>query len=369
MRKVEAADLPGVDALMVEAGFKVRSAAGWKWLWHENPEGRGGSAHGWVVVQAGLVVGYLGNLVRRMTWRGEDLTVGVSADWYVRESARSRSMHLLRAFFKQPDVDLVVSTTANAASAPVYGSYKAKAPSQPSFRAARLWLASDGPLLAGVARDKGLWGTRVAQRVGNMVGPLRRRLGLLHPTGPTFEGAVRCHTLEEGLADDLDPHFSAVAGDGQLHPSRTSDVVRWLMADPDGGAQPVHLVARSSDTADIVGTALVVIHRAFAHPFAQARLVDLTLSPSGQSIAAAGALLSEAAAHARAHGAGVVYAPACGPRLASVLEALGGWRVEREVPAHFMRARRRKQLDAMLGAWQATGMSGDSPLCLRHAQV
>ena len=364
VRPFERSDRVAVSTLLAEADFKPRSSDGWDWVSTGNPHDQPDAARGWVIEQDGDIAGYLGNLVRRGTWRGQALTVGVSADWYVREAARDQSTKLLRAFFKQPGIDVAVSTTANAASGPVYGMFKAKSPAQASFRSARLWVVDDTPLVRLALHKAGIPAGIVPAVAGRIAGRVRRRLGLLHPRTRRFAGEVTVHTASE-LPADLDGYFRAVEADGRWHPTRSSAVLRWLMSDPDGGTDPVLLVARNP--AGIQGTLLTIGHCAAEHPFAQRRVVDLTAVPGPYALGATGALLSAAVDHGRPLGAAVLYAPACGPRVSALLSSHGGHAVAREAPAHYARAKRRKALAQMLDAWEPTGLSGDSPLCLQHA--
>ena len=361
VRPMATEDRAAVSALLAEAGFKPRSTAGWDWLHTGNPHDRPPSPRGWVIDQDGRIDGYLGNLIRMATWRGAPLTLGVSADWYVREAARTRSTALLRAFFKQKDVDVCVSTTANAASGPVYAMFKAGAPEHPCFQQARMWVVDDGPLVSLALQKAGLPALPVP---GGLVGRLRRRLGLLHPTGRRFDGDLTAHTAAD-LPADLDPHFRHVESDGRLHSRRSTRVLRWLMSDPDGGDVPTLFVARN--TAGIQGTLLTIGHRAPEHPFGQRRVVDLTVTHSAYALPTTSALLQAAVAHGRPLGAAVLYAPACGPRVSALLASHGGHPVAREAPAHYARAKKRRTLPDLLDSWEATGLSGDSPLCLQSA--
>ncbi len=150
---------------------------------------------------------------------------------------------------------------------------------------------------------------------------------------------------------------------GRFHWTRSTAGVRWLMSDPDGGDAPVHLVAR--DSAGIVATLLVVGHRAKGHPFGQRRIIDVTATHRPAAIAAVGALLDHAIRHGRTTDAALLFAPACGPRAAALLASHGGFAQRRPNPAHDLRAKSRKHLPPLLDAREATGATGDSPLCLQ----
>ena len=352
VRELAPTDLSAVDALMAEAGFKRRSAAARAWLAaptdHPAADAARAAPAGWVLEGEHGIDGYLGNIILPYALDGRPVVGATCADWFVRPAARASAVNLLRAFFRQPAA-FHFSATANEASAPAYGLYKARAPIASSFRTSFLWIGDDGALLRAVARVPG------ARGLARLAGRARRRVGLAHPR---TRGSVTLSTyLPSAIPDEVEAFWRARTAVG-LHVARGSAAIRWMLADPDvSGARRV-LVAR--DRRGVTGVAVVARHQARAHAFAQIRLLDLVLGEP----TAAGPLLGAAVDLARAVGAAVVFAPGCGPSLAVALAAQRPHTRTRTFDAHYLRAGRGLDTGALLDAWHATGLDGDAPFAL-----
>jgi hypothetical protein len=367
VREVEAADLPAVTELLWASGLKPRSRAGWDWLWHGQPEPWG--PRGWALELDGRVAGYLGHIGLPGVLDGAPVALSTGADWAVAEPARAEGTRLLRAFFQVPGAAAWISTTANPASAPAYGLFKARSPEAPSFRAGLLWAGDDAEALAAAADRAGL-----PRPPRALIGPpaaaagaLRRAAGLLHPRPRRWDGEVERRGLDALHDPELHRLWRAQEARGGLHLRREPALLRWMLSDPDGATGAAALLAR--DRGGLAAVALVARHQTPTQPVSQLRLIDVVLrDPTDDTIPYVAALISAAAAEARRQRAAVVYAPPCHPALHAALARAGGRPVPRDPIAHHLRAAKGLDAAAIAARWWATGIDGDAPLALRSPQ-
>lgn len=362
IRPATRADAVGVAPLLREAGFKAWDDAGWGWLHERNPAAAGrDAAHGWVLAEPdGAVHGFLGNIPQEHVVHGRLVPSVTCTAWVVREAARSQSVKLLQAFFRQPDAELWLSTTANAASAPHYEALKAATPADPALRTGWAWVADDAAALAGrlEALSVGLHGVlgRVgapALRAGRVVSG-RARVAR-HREVERVERVETLTPTQSAHVDELGEALRVLPG---VQVRRTGADLAWRLADPQapGG---VALLLHHPD--GLRGVAVVGRH----HPASRApegRLLDLVVAP-GQDWAVH-PLLRAAVETVRSWGLGLLYCAPVGAHLAGRLEGLGGQPVPREAGSHWLRAAPKERSAPCADAWRATPWDGDGALSL-----
>lgn len=352
MRLVTTADAEAVGRLQREVGFKAHSPAGWRWCFEENPAREAGSPQGWVIEGDAGIEGYLGNIPQAYVWDGRPVRAATCCGYVVRPSARGDSLKLLQAWFKQPEVDLFLSTTANAESEELYRVCKAEVPADPSFRRGLIWVGSDR---AALREHLGVWGGLAP------VARLARRLtGFAH--APAHPRAREVVTRDPRAIDErYDALWALLAGRPGLRLRRDAATLRWLLADPDA---PPPAVLELAGPDGLEGYAIVARHHPGGGSASQLRLLDLGVRPDREELVAA--LVRAAVDRARALGAGLLYAPPAGAELAGLLDGLGGEPRERAHDSHFLRSARRAETAALAapGTWRASGLDGDIPFCL-----
>ena len=364
IRQVHDGDRTAVNALLAEGGFKQRSAAGWSWLFEQNPALTPETPPGWVLERDGAVVGYLGNHPVRYAWGERELRAVTCSAWYVRSDARAQSTELLTAWFRQRGAQVFVSTTANEASGPAYGLFKAKRPRGASFGTAWIWVASDAAVLRYGARTRLPGAVAGLAPVAGVGGPMarlvRRVAGLGHAPRTRFHGTIDAIELS-AVGRDFDLLWGTVRTQGGLRVWRDATALRWSLADPDTASPPVVLAARVRG--QLVGYVAGRRHEGGAVDLPQLRVLDLVVHP--EHTAAAPALIRGLVEQARALGLGLVYCAPGGEELAGLLEGTRPRVVTRPHGAHFIRTRRLKDLpDPAEGHWQATPLDGDIPFAM-----
>jgi hypothetical protein len=127
LREVRFEDYPQIAALASKFDLHTESYSGWTHLWTNNPayrEIKDKFPMGWVLENGeGAISGYLGNIPLDYEFEGKKLLAATTRAWVVDTPYRTYSP-LLATYFQQPNVDLFLSTTVNAQSAPVYGTFQ-----------------------------------------------------------------------------------------------------------------------------------------------------------------------------------------------------------------------------------------------------
>ncbi len=126
---------------------------------------------GWVLHVDDQVVGYLGSipLIYR---RGRDRFVAAAAYSFVVDVAyRSSSLLLASAFWRQKNVDLMMSTTANNAAGKVFSLMKCERIPSENYDIAWFWITDATGFVTSALRKQGL-SAPVAQAMALPVGPL-----------------------------------------------------------------------------------------------------------------------------------------------------------------------------------------------------
>ena len=372
LRAAAMSDAQTVAVLLRQAGgLKVRSAAGWRWLFEDNPMHRRQDPPpemGWVLERGGELYGYLGNIHLDYVFDGRALRAATCTSYYVREEARSESTRLMTAFFRQPRVELFMSTTANAASEPIYRLFKAEVPKDASFSRGYVWVADDRRVIEDVLARAPI-PHAVTHGLAALAAPVSRlaRSASGFAAGPRERAAA--HAPLAFAPAELDERFDrfceTLAAAPGLRVRRNAAALRWYLSDPDAGGVP-RVFAIPDERGELIGYAATALHRPAETAAAQLRILDLVVRPGDENAVAP--LLEAVLAYARETGAGLVYCPPGGAALAAQLEKSRPYTHVHVHASHFVRAAKRGDTDAFIApsVWQATGLDGDTPFCIEH---
>jgi hypothetical protein len=371
LRPVTFADVDAVAGLLREVRFKARSRAGWRWLFEENPAHRRQDPPppmGWVLERDGDLHGYLGNVHLDYLLDGAPVRAATCTSYYVRPGARSDSTRLMSAFFRQPRVEVFLTTTANALSEPIYRLFKAEVPQDPSFSEGLVWVADDRLAIRDTLTQAGMprmLSESVATIGSPAAGLLRALTGFATPPDAEFQDAVIALAPHE-LDARFDQLCTRVAGAPGLRVRRDAATLRWYLSDPDAGAIPTIIAA--ADDEGLLGYAVAAPQRPPGTAAAHLRIIDFVVRPGAER--AIPILLRRVLVHARELGIGVVYCVPCGASLWRELKLLRPYSHRHAYAAHFVRAAERRATAALTApsVWHATGLDGDAPLCIELAQ-
>lgn len=127
-------------------------------LWADNPAFReisGKFPMGWVLESSdGAIAGYLGNVPLNYELEGRRLLAATTRAWVVDTPYRSYSPLLLATYFQQSDVELFLSTTINAQSAPAYNAFQSSRVPIGQWDSALFWVTHYPGFTASFLRKK-----------------------------------------------------------------------------------------------------------------------------------------------------------------------------------------------------------------------
>ncbi len=201
----------------------------WDWLWARNPAMAGREPApplGWVLEREGEIVGFFGNIPRRYHFDGQDLLVCVGTSWAMDRPFRTRVLAMCAAYFRQPDPDLLVCTTASPSAGRLLGKFSAVPMPEETYQQVLYWVVDGNGFLRSALRKKAIRpslakATEFALSPGTVVLRRRRPGGLRAGLEPD----------EIGL-DQVDEEFDGLwhrkLGEGRrLYACRTALDLRW----------------------------------------------------------------------------------------------------------------------------------------------
>lgn len=344
---------------MVQAGWPVRSRAGWLWALRDNPARLALSPHaplGWALCDGQRLVGYLGNLPQQYRCQGQELMGVTCTSYIVLPEARAHSASLMRALFTQIGVDLVYTTTANQHSGPVYQLYKARGLDDLGLHETRVWVG-DIRATAYKALDKlhlG-WMKPCVPRLAPVLRLAHQWSGLARPPSSGFVGQVHA-VAPPDIGDPFDQLWQQMQDQPGLWLDRRAATLRWRLSDPD---QPGLSLLAAQDANGLAGWIISTRYQGDPSLAGRRYVLDLAWRPGCPE--AVGALLQAVCDQACAEGLALVEAFRFAGPLGTALAQQGGH--VRKVPgaSHWVRhlARRSDYPVKADTPWALGGMDGD----------
>lgn len=247
------ADYDGICGVVRRAGMTVASRASHQRRWMENPfRPSGDVTTGWLMeTPAGEVVGWVGNVYSGYELDGRPLLAVATHALAVDIDYRNRSLGMLAAFFRQPGVDIYLSTTANASAGRVFTAFKADRVPHPSYDKVAYWPTDAAGFYAAAARLKRL-------PAPGLVGGLAA-LGL-------WPSSLRTRALWKDAPptnriDSFDSRFDDFWADirtrpGRLIAVRTARALTWHFA--DGAEQKRLAIIGLAAAGSLAGYAILI---------------------------------------------------------------------------------------------------------------
>ena len=284
--------LVGLGLVMPEGDAAIRDH--WNGLWRTNPALKvhgSQAALGWVLEDAGRIVGFFGNIPQVSYYGGRPVKVSSARAWAVEKEYRDHTPHLCEAFFGQDTADLVLISSANAPAGKRCLEFGGSAMPQPGYDEILYWgLDASGLIRAGL-RKKGHGG--VASWVGGVLGGVVLNARTRLSGGRPFAALDGIRVI--GL-DDIDERFDELwqlklkEVPDRLLACRDAETLRWYFG----------LSQRSSETRVIslnrdgrlLGYAVAVREDAPAIGLKRLKIADLFVA--GDDPAAVDALLTGA---------------------------------------------------------------------------
>ena len=260
LREVDFADCLAVSALKSRHKLSLDSPANWQRLWKDNPaiDLAGRIPMGWVLEGREGIVGYLGNVPLRCFYRGTALKTATTHGLVVQPGYRLFAGQLVAAYFRQPRVDLLVSTSTNESAGALFRAFKGRQLPQEDYATVLYWVIDPHGFLTGVRKKLDLhgslatMGTLVGSWILHAEGALRRR----HPVKGVRKFKIR-ELSPASIGDEFDAFWQReLAASGRLMTDRSADALRWHFDVPGDRRKP--MVLRCDLDGRMAGYAIVL---------------------------------------------------------------------------------------------------------------
>jgi hypothetical protein len=205
--------------------------AHWDALWRTNPALKHHGGHpalGWVLEDAGSIVGFFGNIPQVAYFQGRPVTISSARAWAVDKAYRGQTPQLCAAFFGQTGADVALISSANAPAGKRCLEFGASAMPQPGYGEILYWVLDAGGFLRAGLKKKGYGG--FAAFMGGLLGAVvlnaRMRLGGQRPFS-ALDG-ITIKRVEE-IDDAFDGLWRRKLKEtpDRLLACRDSDTLRW----------------------------------------------------------------------------------------------------------------------------------------------
>lgn len=268
----------------------------WERLWLNNPAWAPGAAIGWVLESGNTPVGFLGNIPMRYRMKDRMLVAAIGSSWAVEKPFRLHVHDLMQRYFDQPQVDMLLATTANKPAARIFDRYGGFPMPQSEYAEVLFWVLNSAEFLRAALRRKRTHGT-LAETAAIVAAPamaavigLRRLQAGRRARGGEPETIALAH-----VGDDFDELWQRKGGEGRLYASREAADLRWHFGHHAEAGTLTMLCCRRRGQLD--GYLALVREEVKSIGLIRAKILDLFVAKDDPILVEA--LLSAAAAVAR----------------------------------------------------------------------
>ncbi len=252
LREAEPGDCQEATELLRRLGLVMPQGrdpieAHWKRFWVDNPafiEDRAKPANGWLLEEAGRMVGFFGNIPLLYYYGDRPVIVADASQWGVEKSHRPETGRLADAYFGQSNADMLLVTTGIKPTGRLFERYGAARIPQPDYDRVLYWVVDVGGFIASASRKKGL-SAPLASLACTLGGPLAGAAMALAGRRPKpATGSVDLIGIDD-LGDDFDDLWRRKRDEApRLLACRTADCLRWHFGPPQLAARTRFLVNR-----------------------------------------------------------------------------------------------------------------------------
>jgi hypothetical protein len=130
LRPIDTDDYPGIAQFHSTWFSQQDEPAFWRrqfrFWWDDNPAWTGGVKRGWILVNEGTVVGFIGNIPTRFQYMGRETTVFNMTTWKVLPAFRAHSISLIAVLVEYAKETLLFNTTPTSPVARILESLQFK---------------------------------------------------------------------------------------------------------------------------------------------------------------------------------------------------------------------------------------------------
>src|SRR5688572_21483506 len=160
LRELRRNDYADVVAVLVRNGLRRPTPEQWDYLWSATPHhaGLAGLPAGWLLEdESDGVVGTFRNIAFLYEWNQRPVRVAIASAWAVDAAHRRSSLMLATEYFKQPNADVLLNTTAVVeTSGKAFLAFRAERVPQPTYTTRFLWITGYGGFAANQVRERRL---------------------------------------------------------------------------------------------------------------------------------------------------------------------------------------------------------------------
>ena len=127
LREVKLSDYNNICKVVYNNNLDIYDFKSWQDIWLLNPyykKIKNEWTKGWVLEHKKKIVGYFGSFPMLYDFLGKEYIVAVATCWVVENKFRNYSMLLIEAYFKQKNVDVFLSSTANETGSHVFKAFQ-----------------------------------------------------------------------------------------------------------------------------------------------------------------------------------------------------------------------------------------------------
>lgn len=260
LREVQFSDFEAVVNLKTRWGLSPDSPENWERLWRQNPALHATSnvySMGWVLEADGRIVGYLGNIVLRYFLGKQTLIAATSHGFVVEPEYRSSTTRLSAAFYRQPSVDIYLTTTAIEPVAKISRAFKADPLPQADYDTVLFWVLRPYCFAKALLQRLGVGNTisAIVAPFASVAITADRILHRRRPGKPADGFVVKDITVHE-IGDEFEALWNEKRAEShQLLADRSAAVLRWHFEIPGDRGSTRVLCCHQDDK--LVGYAVV----------------------------------------------------------------------------------------------------------------
>ena len=210
---------------------KIR--AKWNGVWVENPALKldlPPPSLGYVLESEGKLVGIVANIPRLYQFGDQTLLVSCARSWAVYKEFRAYTKEITGAYFKQKDVNLLLTNTLNVLAERVYIKNSINRVPQPDLNQILFWILDAAGFIGAVLKKKEIFPS-LATPIGLVMSPFlkcalsikSRRLGSLVPGIEPEEIPL------QAIGDEFDDlWYRKINKERRLFAFRTAETIRWV---------------------------------------------------------------------------------------------------------------------------------------------
>jgi hypothetical protein len=202
----------------------------WQRLWIDNPalqiEGTS-VARGWVLEDAGRMVGFFGNIPLLYDYGGRPIVVAGASQWGVEKEYRGETPRLAEEYFTQKNAALLLVTTGIKPTGRIFARYGGFPVPQPGCDQVLLWVLNPREFLEAGLMKNGL-NKSLASMIAFTSAPIARAAMVLSGHGPSGFGKNIDQIRVDQIEDEFDGLWLRKRDEVDcLLASRTSESLRW----------------------------------------------------------------------------------------------------------------------------------------------